>query len=372
MANKPLTIVQLVPELNCGGVEEVTVELSSELARLGHRSVVVSSGGKLVESLRKQGVEHFEIPIRAKSPLTLKSIFPLRKLLRELDADIVHAHSRIPGWIAQLTLKTLRQEDRPRFVTTAHGLYRANRYSEVMTHGDRVIAISETVEEYLREHYEHLDTNCLRTIPLGIDVGRFSPDFRPSHEWLTQWHAEFPQLENCPIVSLIGRIVRLKGHLDLIEIIDQLRGSLPNVKALIVGGTDPRRKAYAEELHQEVQRRGLEENIIFTGQRNDIREIYAISNVVLGLTSNPPEAFGRTTIEALSMGVPVVGYNHGGTGEILRKVFPEGLIDAGDHAMAAEKIEKFLTTSIKVPAGHNYLKSQMLEQTVAVYEELAA
>lgn len=372
MAQRHFTIVQMVPELNCGGVEQVTVELSSELARQGHRSIVLSSGGQILEELRRNGVEHFTFPIRAKSPLTLRAVWPIRRFLLEERVDIVHAHSRIPAWVAHLALQTIPTRYRPRFVTTAHGLYRPNFYSRVMTRGERVIAISETVQNYLKSSYQDLPDDRVQTIPLGIDTGHFSRRFLPSHEWVKNWQRTFPQLTGCPVISLIGRLVRLKGHTDFIEIVDQLRKTIPDIKALIVGGEDPRRTHYATEIRKLVRERNLSQHIIFTGQRSDIREIYSISDVVLSLTSNPPEAFGRTTIEALSMGVPVVGYDHGGTGEILRTVFPEGLVHVRDWTSAAKTIDKFLQFPPAVPTEHPYLDTRMLADTISMYQELAA
>ncbi len=372
MPSRPLTIVQMIPELHGGGVERGTIELSEELVRQGHRSIVISAGGRLVEQLNDHGAEHVEWNIRSKSPMSLRWVWPLRNFLREQNVDIVHARSRIPAWIAYLAWKGMDSQSRPHFVTTAHGLYSVNRYSEVMTKGERVIAISETVRDYLESNYTRIDTSSISVIPRGIDPQDFPRGFQPSQSWQQSWFEEFPALVGRPVISLIGRMTRLKGHQDLIEIVDRLRTQLPDIRALIVGGVDPRRAQYAEEIREEVAHRNLKQHIIFAGHRSEIREIYSISNVVLSLTSNPPEAFGRTTVEALTMGVPVVGYDHGGTGEILRNVFPEGLVQAGDFESAAQQIQKMIQGEVQVPSEHPYLKSKMLADTLSVYEELAA
>lgn len=123
-------------------------------------------------------------------------------------------------------------------------------------------------------------------------------------------------------MTLPGRMTRLKGHEDFIELMKRLTESGLPVWGLVVGGEDRRRKAYAEEIKQCARQAGLD-NLIFTGHRSDLREIFAVSNVVLSL-STQPESFGRTVLEALSLGVPVVGYDHGGVGEILNSLFPEG------------------------------------------------
>ena len=371
-SNRRLTIVQMVPEMHSGGVERGTVELSAELVQQGHRSIVISSGGRLVEQILNDGGEHVEWNIRAKTPLTLRHIFPLRKLLRDEQVDIVHARSRVPAWVAYFAWKGMPEGQRPRFVTTAHGLYSVNRYSEVMTRGEKVIAISDTVSDYLKTNYAQVQHDAIKVIPRGVDPADFPRGFQPSEEWLEAWYQEFPQLLGRAVLTLIGRLTRLKGHHDLIDMVDRLRESIPEVQGLIVGGVDPRRSDYANELRETVKERGLEDHIVFAGQRSDVKEIYAVSSIVMGLTANPPEAFGRTTVEALNMGIPVVGYDHGGTGEILRKVFPAGLISQQDKDGAIEVIRQMLSHPPVVPEDHPYLKSKMLAETLAVYEELAA
>lgn len=372
MTSRRLTVVQMVPELQSGGVEKGTVELSKELVAQGHRSIIISNGGQLVDQIIADGGEHVTWNIRSKSPLTLRWIPSLMQLLKENQVDILHARSRIPAWLAHFTLKAMPVKLRPHFVTTAHGLYSVNRYSEIMTRGEKVIAISETVKTYLLSNYSNLKTESVRVIPRGVDPNDFPREFQPSSEWKKNWHDQFPQLVGKPVLSLIGRLTRLKGHREFIEIVDRVRQSLPEIQGLIVGGIDPRRSQYAEEIKQLVHDKGLQDNVVFAGHRSDIREIYAVSNIVMGLTSSPPEAFGRTTVEALTMGVPVVGYNHGGTGEILQRVFPQGLVPVGDIEIAANQIQLLLQENITVPQEHPYLKSIMLAETLAVYEELAA
>ena len=87
------------------------------------------------------------------------------------------------------------------------------------------------------------------------------------------------------------------------------------------------------------------------------------------LTSQP-ESFGRTTLEALSLGVPVAGYDHGGVGEQLNLLFPLGKIPPGDTAAAAKTIRQLLESRPAVPASHPFTLQRMLDQTVEVYQEL--
>ncbi len=125
-----------------------------------------------------------------------------------------------------------------------------------------------------------------------------------------------------------GRITRLKGHEEFLTLIGQLSQRGRNVHGLIVGGDDPRRAGYSDELRQRVQALGLSDRVTFTGHRSDIREIYAASRAVLSL-STQPESFGRSVLEALAIGTPVLGFDHGGVGEVLGELNPQGLVPWG-------------------------------------------
>ena len=133
-----LTVVQLLPALESGGVERSTLEIAEALLRAGHRAIVVSNGGRLLPQLEALGAEHVALDIGRKSPFTFRHVPALRKLFREVDADIVHARSRLPAWLAWFALRGMR-ERRPHFVTTAHGLNSPSRYSAIMARGERVV-----------------------------------------------------------------------------------------------------------------------------------------------------------------------------------------------------------------------------------------
>ena len=110
--------------------------------------------------------------------------------------------------------------------------------------------------------------------------------------------------------------------------------------------------------------------VIFTGHRKDIREIYAISDVVLSLAAKP-ESFGRTVLEPLSLGVPVIGYNHGGVGEILAALFPQGLVSPHDLVELYQTILAFNASPPFVPETHLFSLETMQMQTLELYESLA-
>ncbi|MER2554491.1 MAG: glycosyltransferase family 4 protein [Thauera sp.] len=373
---KALKILQLLPALDSGGVERGTLEIARALVAAGHESVVLSRGGRLVDQLQHEGSRHIALDLGHKSPATFFKYRALRTLFEAERFDIVHARSRLPAWVAWLAWRGMPANARPHFVTTVHGMHSVSRYSAIMCAGERVIAVSDTVRAYLRSHYPptrwpRLTDDRITVIPRGIDPTEFPSDYRPSDEWLARFHGNFPQIGARKVLTLAGRLTRLKGHHDFITLVARLVADGLDVVGLIVGGEDPKRPGYAKEIRERVQAEGLGERIVFTGHRSDVREIYAISDCVLSLSSTP-ESFGRTVLEPLAMGRPVVGYAHGGVAEILRELFPHGAVVRGDIGAAAARVTNVLAARTPV-VEHNarFLLANMQAQTLKLYGSLA-
>jgi len=367
--DKKLTVLQLLPALQSGGVERGTLEVARALVEQGHRALVMSAGGRQVAPLVASGAEHFAWPIGEKSFKTLLLVGKLRKFLREQKVDIIHARSRVPAWIAYLAWRGMDPATRPRFVTTVHGPYSVNAYSAVMTKGERVIVISEMIRDYVLKNYPKTDPNKLRLIYRGVDPAEFPYHYQPPQDWLDRWHEQYPETQGKKLLTLPARITRWKGQEDFIELLARIKGEVPDAHGLIVGETKDRKEKFLAELKAKAAALGMSDHITFTGHRSDLREIMAISKIVFSL-SREPEAFGRTTVEALSLGIPVIGYNHGGVGEQLSSVFPQGCVMAGNIGLAAQLTRQWLQACPKIPLSQPFTLNRMLETTLAVYKEL--
>ena len=128
-----LNIVQILPELDEGGVEGETLDLAIYLAAKGHRSIVISGGGRLVPLLEESGGEHITWDhIGEKSIRCLKYINRLRRFFIEENVDIVHLRSRLPAWIGYMAWKMMPPILRPALVTTFHGFYSVNSFSPLV------------------------------------------------------------------------------------------------------------------------------------------------------------------------------------------------------------------------------------------------
>jgi len=324
----------------------------------------------MVKQLEQEGSEHIMLPIGEKSPLTFRLIPKLKRMILEHGVNILHVRSRMPAWVCYLAWCGMDKEARPGFITTVHGPYTVNFYSKIMTRGERVVAISDFIHDYICNNYPDVDRNKIRIIYRGVDPAEYRKEFKPTDEWLNRWNNEHAGLGKKFLVTLPARITRWKGHDDFIEIIAALKEFHVPAHGLIAGGAHQRRKNYVSELKMKIKIKDLENDITFLGHRNDMKEIMSISNVILSLAKKP-EAFGRTALEALSLGIPVVAYDHGGAAEVLARIFPMGKVRPFDINEAVQIITKFYKSPVFVNSENPFALDRMLEQTITLYEGMS-
>ncbi len=334
MVARPITVVQMLPELEGGGVERGTLELGDYLSKNGHKSIVISAGGRMVPQLEKQGSVHICWRVGEKSPRCLGYIIPLRSFLMREKIDILHLRSRLPAWIGYAAWKSLPKGMRPRLVTTFHGFYSVNRYSAVMTKGERVIAISRTIADHIKDKYGVLEDRIV-LIYRGFDEKVFNPSAVTSKRIETlrrNWNLKDTA---SPVIMLPGRLTRLKGH-------DLFLESLSNIKhlpwsAVCVGDTNEN-PAYSNFLQKMILQLNLEKRVKFVGHCDDMPAAFLLSDIVVSASSSKPEAFGRIAVEGQAMGKPVIALAHGGSLESVLNHKSGWLVRPGDAKSLADSL----------------------------------
>ena len=366
---RPLTVVQLLPALESGGVERSTLEIAEALVRAGHRALVVSAGGRLLPQLQALGAEHVTLDIGRKSLRSLRHMRALRALFAHEAVDIVHARSRMPAWLGRLALRGMPLESRPRWVTTVHGLNSPSRYSAVMASGERVICVSRTVRDYVLVQYPQTDPVRLRVIERGIDPARFPRAPSPDPAARAQIVAQHPALGGVgPLLLLPGRGTRLKGHLDAVRLLALLRDAGGDARLWAPGACESGRERYLAEVEALAAQLGVEGAIALTPPTLDIATAYAACDVVLQL-SRKPEAFGRTVLEALAVGRPVAGWAHGGVGELLAREQPAGAVALFDLPAFAATVRRLLAAPAPTVSMGKSLRA-MQDATLELYADL--
>lgn len=366
-----ITVVQCLPALQAGGVERSTLETARALVERGHRSIVISAGGRLQEQCIAEGSEHFKCEIGKKSLLIFRSIHKFRELLKQLRPDIVHARSRLPAWSALLAVRNL--EHKPKFITSVHGLNSPGFYSGVMLRGEKIICVSDTVKKHVLSHWPShspdMDDKKIIVISPGIDPKEFSANLQVNEQWRQDFFSDYPKLQGEKLLLLPARATRLKGHGFALNLLAALRQEMGDVRLCCLGARQVGREKYLQELQQQAERLDISNFVEFVKPIKAIDNAYAVSDLVLQL-SNKPEAFGRTAIEALSVGRPVLGWNLGGVGENLQKFFPQGLVEPFDENALMQSAKNILENKI-IPMPQTLPSlSAMQSNMMELYEQL--
>ncbi len=360
-----MRVVQLLPELNEGGVERGTVELNREFVKKAIESFVISAGGKLENQIDIDGGKHIKFDVCSKNIFTVFSrVAKLKKILKDVNPDTIHVRSRVPAWLIFFANKSLKIK----VVSTVHGFNSVGFYSSIMQKADAVICVSNSIKEYIQKNYQTTE-NIITVIPRGIDLELFNPN-NISNEFINNFKKEY-DLENKFIVSSVGRVTQLKDYETFIKAVFLVKKEIPNIKALIVGGVRSDKEEYLNSLKKLVKELALEDNISFTGSQSKIAEIYALSDVVVS-SSKKPESFGRAVAEAIAMNTPVIATNHGGVKDIIIENENGFFFEVGDEKMLANNILKSKELSFD---GYKYISENfslenMVDKTIEVYKGL--
>ena len=361
-----MNVLQILPELNAGGVERTVLEAAEALIAAGHTAHVLSNGGRMVTDLMMMGGIHHQVDIGSKNIISVPwRIAGLRRLIAERKIDIVHARSRAPAWPA---LFAARAENVP-FVTTYHGIYNAKSalkrgYNSVMAKGDVVIANSNfTSDHILREH--GTDPDRIVVIPRGVDMDVFDPR-KISAAAIKSRRAKWGVPAGGKLILLPGRLTRWKGQAVAIEALSHLSADTH----LVLLGDAQGRDEYVAALKEQAQGLNLASRVYFPGHDTDVSAAYLAADVVI-CPSTDPEAFGRTAAEAQAMGRPVIAADHGGAVEVVMHGKTGWRTPPGDARALASAIDHIgnLTglASARERIGLHYSKTALQNALLEVY-----
>ena len=287
---KKYKILMTTMGLNIGGAETHIVELTKELKKRGYDVMVASNGGVYVDELTEAGIKHFDVPLNTRNIGKMyKSLKLLKKIVSEENVDIVHSHARIPGFVTGILHRSMKFT----FVTSAHWVFNTGHGLKYLTNwGQKVIAVSEDIKQYLMENYNTPEKNIYVTIN-GIDTDKFSPNV--SGEEIIN---EFGLNPDKPIVSYVSRMDADRAMVaeQLIDSAEEISSKIDGVQFLIAGGGNvfDKLKDKSEKINTKLGRKC----IVMTGARTDINKIVAAGDIFVGVS--------RAALEAMSAEKPVI------------------------------------------------------------------
>lgn len=352
----------MLPELKSGGVETGVVDITKELVKKGHKSVVISAGGVLVREIKVSGGIHYALPVDKKNPIVVFGLVKkIRGIIKNEKIDVVHARSRAPAFSSFFAAYL----ERVTFITTCHGYYSKHILSCVMGWGKLVIVASQVIAKHMIEDFR-TPRKRIRLIPRGVDMDKFK--YKPMNS--TKQKSEYT-------IAMVGRITPMKGHKYFIRAIAKAVREIANIKVLIIGEASSNKKKYEAELMTLVNRLSLSKCVDFLGRRDDVPKILQRTDLLV-LPSTGPEAFGRVIIEAQATGVPTIATKVGGIVDIIKHEKTGLLVPAFDTNLLSQAIVRILkdrkfalklSTQARADVEKNFNLEKMYKKTIQVYEE---
>ena len=381
---KKIKVLQVIPRLDYGGAETGCYDLAHFLPERGWKSFIATSGGELIKYIDKKKVTVFKLPVHSKNPvLILLNTIILFFIIIIYNIDIVHARSRAPAWSCYLAAKlSLRK-----FATTFHGTYNFSNkikkfYNSIMVRSDLVIAGSNFIFSHINENYSQFflkNKRKLLVIFRGINTNYFNPQkILPIK--LDKFSKQNNIDRNKFIILMPGRLTAWKGQKIFIEAIKLLseKNEIPSFEAIILGG-DQGRNVYRKQLLVLVQQYRLGKIIKFIDSWKEMPVAYGVANLVCSC-SIEPEAFGRVSVEAQSMQIPIIASDIGGSKETIVKEKTGYLFKNKDPKDLADTIIMIMQKdynslkSIGLEGRKNVLKrfdvDKMCQSTFTEYKKL--
>jgi glycosyltransferase involved in cell wall biosynthesis len=171
--------------------------------------------------------------------------------------------------------------------------------------------------------------------------------FKPSRDFsITRKEWNIP--EDIRVISYVGRLDKLKGLETLIKAFALLLKSGTSIRLLIAGKPVNQGEEYKRALEQLVTDLGIEQYVSFLGHVNDTTSLYQVSDITV-LPSLWSEPFGRTIIESMACGTPVVASRTGGIPKILTGEFQSGLFEPGNERYLSDTLNQMINWRDKDP-----------------------
>ena len=346
----------------------------------GYDVHVACSGGRCVPEIEAHGVTVHAIPIerRIRPVSVVRALWSLYRLMKKEHFDIVHVHTPIAATLGRISAWAAGV---PVVIYTVHGFYfheyttKRTRQLVILTERllaritDLVLTVSQ--EDAVTAVNERIcDREKLLWVSNGVDTRRFSPRANPAGARETLGLGSRDKL-----VCFIGRLVREKGVLDLIEAMRLVAKAIPDAKLLLVGDAldsdrDQKTKNIVAEL---LEQDDIKSHVLLAGYLEDIPRVLAACDVFV--LPSYREGMPITVIEAMAAGKPVIATNIRGCREEVVPNLTGLLVPINDPEALANAIVALLSnpeTARRMGAAGRKRACQLFDEQTVVNRQVQA
>ena len=369
---KDLIILQIVPQLKQGGVERGTLDIFRYLNKNQIKNYIFCENydPDLLTTDEKKSI-YTSNGLKFKK---LLNFFKLNSILSDLvkanKINLVHISSRAPAFIFYNNIKNKKIN----YVTSFHnpysGILLKKLYNSYLLKGDVVICNSNFTKNYLIKNFK-IEKKEIFSVPRGTDLEYFNPE-NISQFIIDDKKKSLDISKDDIVLSVPSRFSKWKGHKQILSFLSSQPPSIIKELKLIL--IIDKSKLNEDAFYRDCDPL-LKKNIRIINPTRNIKEIYAISDIIISC-SLKPEGFGRTISESLAMNKIPIGSNYGGVKEQLEQFDSKLLFNRNDlssfnkslnHALILHRKKSFNGRDY---INHNYSLYKMLKDTLNIYSSL--
>ena len=371
---QPIKVIHIIGGGEYGGAEEHILQLITHMPQHKvHVKVITFYDAKFSQTLKEKGIDVFVLDQYNRFDFRIFS--GLKSIFEQERPDIIHTHGVKANFFGRIAAK---QSGIGKLITTVHSLLKydypnpiAYFITYLMEKSTRryvtqFIAVSYAIEKQLKA--EGQKEEQISVIHHGIDVDHF---YVPESKNDIRQELSIP--EDCFVVGMIARMVKVKGISDFVNAANELLKQNQKFHFVIVGDGP-------EELsiHKQIQEKGLQDHFTLPGFRTDTER--CLSGFDCFVSSSISEGLGLSVLEAMAAQIPVVATGVGGVLDFLKDhenglVVPVHSPTAIANAVMQLKEDQLLREKLMKQARRDveekFSIERMAKDTFELYDQLS-
>ncbi|MGI2327047.1 N-acetyl-alpha-D-glucosaminyl L-malate synthase BshA [Planococcus sp. YIM B11945] len=359
-----------------GGSGVIATELGKMLAEKGHEVHFITSStpfrlNRIYPNVFSHQVDVNSYSVFQYAPYDIALATKIAEVIKNEKLDLMHVHYAIPHAVCAILGRDMAGSNIG-IVTTLHGtditvlgsdssLREAIRYG--IEKSDVVTAVSDSLKQ--QTHELIAPDKEIQTVYNFVDEREYTV------KDASRLKKEFGISEDDKVVIHVSNFRKVKRVADVVDTFYRIQQELAAKLLLIGDGPE------MNSVIQKVRELGIEDNVLFLGKRDNLSELYNMSDLKLLLSEK--EAFGLVLLEAMACGVPCIGANIGGMPEIIEPGKNGFLVELGDTEQAAayafeilsnENLHEEMKKESLATVKNRFHSTMILEQYEAIYESL--
>ena len=366
-----MKVVHFIATLDIGGAEKQLLTLCEEQIKHGYEVIVIPLKGSntLAPEFQLIGVE---VRNQLRDKNTLSQYIQLFSLNLKLSDYVFHAHSaKIQLLLTLLPFSVknrliISKHDAMQFISQVPIPISRLLWKWVQFRASKVLKISKSIVQEMNQRKEWIDEKKSRIIYYGMSKKDM---FEIRHASREECREIWGLGNHDFVIGTVGRLVKEKNHLLLLEVFEQLLKVQPNSN-LVICGYGPLEK----EIGEKIEKLGIASKVIILNNIKNAKKVYA--GFDLFVLPSLTEGFGLVLLEAMSAELPIVAANVGAIPEVLganysfmfnpasREELLERLVNSTDMSVRKELSQQ---TNLRL---ENFTSEVMFRNMDSVYRTL--